>query len=65
VKTCSGTRHVWHVTSDGDRLNTADLRPGRKCYCGLRVIARIPCSEGCSHRRVLSHAAYEKLMEDK
>jgi hypothetical protein len=56
---------VWHLTSDGDRLNTADLRPGRKCYCGLRVIARIPCSEGCSHRRVLSHAAYEKLMEDK
>jgi hypothetical protein len=62
---CHATRHVWHVTSDGERLNTGHLSHGQRCACGLRVIANIKCDAGCRHKRVVSKAEFDELMEER
>jgi hypothetical protein len=63
--TCHGTRHVWRVTSDGNKLNTHELSHGHRCHCGNRVIARVDCSQGCSHKRVVSKDEFDRLMEER
>jgi len=63
--TCTSEHHVWHVVNDKDRLKTATLRHGHRCQCGKMVIAHIDCSEGCRHKRVITKAQFDHLMEER
>jgi len=62
--TCSPTRHVWHVHSDGGLLITKNLAHGHTCACGRFVIAQVECSVGCRHKRVVSKSEFETLMRE-
>jgi hypothetical protein len=64
MRHCSNHRHVWHVTAADGLLDTSTLRHGARCACGQHVICMIVCDRGCRHKRVVTKAEFDRLMED-
>jgi hypothetical protein len=65
MRTCSNPKHVWHVTAVDGKLDVSGLRHGRRCACGSRVIATVPCDRGCGHKTTVTEGEFKKLMEDR